>query len=89
MNKNPPAFPGYGSEKIGTKDSDWEDIDYPGMTLLDWFAGQVVSGIYASYRYKTSEGFTYEQAASWSYKAAKAMITERQKILDGNGDDNE
>lgn len=44
----------------------------PGMTLLDYFAGQVVSGMASSGRYDT------KHLASIAYDVAEGMLAERE-----------
>lgn len=47
-----------------------------GMSLRDWFAGQVLAGsIRANHRLE----FNPDEDAEWSYRVADAMIAERVK----------
>jgi hypothetical protein len=62
--KNPPAFPL----------SDEAHITNEGMTLRDYFAGQLVAGISCSDTLQTPE-----IEAEWAYKMADAMLAEREK----------
>lgn len=60
-----PAFPsegeGHGNPKYHS----------PGMSLRDWFAGQVLAA---------SDGsVSPEKEAAWAYKIADAMLAERAK----------
>jgi len=50
----------------------------PGMTLRDWFAGQVLPGVVHA---RTIEGLdmTQESIAQECYEIADAMLTERAK----------
>jgi len=68
---NEPAFP-----VINAKGA---PEDYPGMSLRDWFAGQVLQGILASGNF--SRGFLSESDffAATAYKIADAMLKERGK----------
>jgi len=50
----------------------WED----GMTLRDYFAGQVLVGIMTGSEY----GVVPEKTATWCYKIADAMIEAREQI---------
>lgn len=52
-----------------------------GMTLRDWFAGQVLAARLA--RPDTSPAAVENGAelAAWAYGVAKAMIVERERIL--------
>ena len=45
-----------------------------GMTLRDWFAGQAMAGILAK-----GGGETWEADAAWAWRAADAMIAERDR----------
>lgn len=45
----------------------------PGMTLLDYFAGQIVSQLVAT------DYLTYEQAITDSYEIAYKLLEERKK----------
>lgn len=49
----------------------WED----GMTLRDYFAGQVLTGMMAGSEY----GVVPEKTAAWCYKVANAMIEAREQ----------
>lgn len=57
-----PAFPNK-SDIVSTRPE--------GMTLRDWFAGQALAGIAASY--------TLKEAASYAYALADKMLMEREK----------
>jgi len=50
--------------------------DIPGMTLRDWFAGQVLVGLYAA---ATHELPGDDEAADIAYAQADSMIAEREK----------
>ncbi len=70
MTKNDggPAFP--------QKTVPSEEISrFPGMSLRDWFAGQVLAG----FVHDKHEIDTYEKVAIKSYRAADAMLAERSK----------
>jgi hypothetical protein len=47
-----------------------------GMTLRDYFAGQVITGLYSNSMLKPSEPSGYVSAA---YEVADAMLDEREK----------
>ena len=51
--------------------------DHPGMTLRDWFAGQVLSGIIGNVR--GGESVVPDESARIAYRLADAMIQERNK----------
>ena len=51
-----------------------------GMTLRDWFAGQVLAGISTSYTDQQDE-------AEWTYSVADAMLAERAKVERGQAPD--
>jgi hypothetical protein len=46
-----------------------------GMSLLDYFAGQVLTGLIAR------DAGPCEQIAAYSYKQAQAMLAERERIM--------
>ena len=54
-------------------------ITNKGMSLRDWFAGQVLN----NFNMYPEQGFngelTHEEVAAYCYKAANAMIAERNK----------
>ena len=53
-------------------------MDRTGMTLRDYFAGQVISGLL--------EVFSPHEAAAMAYSQADAMIAERAKKVSGKPD---
>ena len=65
--KNPTAFP--------LKHAD--DKFNPGMTLRDYFAGQVLTGIISS-------KISLRESASLSYEIAEQLLIERQKYESKN-----
>jgi hypothetical protein len=75
-----PAFPRVG-EGFGNP-----NYDAPGMSLRDWFAGQALTGIYASnwFTWLVSRDNPHEveaddAAAARAYKVADAMLAQRAK----------
>jgi len=58
-----PAFPTKGSAH-----------EIPGMTLRDWFAGQVLPSVYLSYPNNSPE-----QIAKWTWIMSDAMIEARKQ----------
>ena len=62
-----PAFPNSG-----------DGARYDGMTLRDYFAGQVLAGICASYAGSNS-AYQFSSDADYAYKYADAMIAERSR----------
>ena len=79
--ENPAAFPGPGP-RIGTDEVHGFGIyadAVPGMTLRDWFAGQVLSGLLASGTFSNTgpgfEAFIADKAGN----IADAMLAERAK----------
>lgn len=70
-----PAFP--VAAQIRNRLSDEEVVTWPeaGMTLRDYFAGQAIVGLL----YHTEAAMDATKAAAWAYKAADAMLAERQK----------
>ena len=74
-----PAFPRPGFDGDDKERGDW-DPGNNGMTLLDYFAGQVLMGLMASegtdfYYPDTPSGFA--QRADIAYRQAAAMVFER------------
>lgn len=68
-----PAFP---AMEVRTEDTqDLVANASQGMTLRDWFAGKALEGIFAS----NAQGATYEHISEAAYKAADAMLAERNK----------
>ena len=65
--KNPPAFPRAAFSNSGAYNNSEQD----GMTLLDYFAGQVLPSI--------SDCYAPEYAAERAYNYAEAMLKERKK----------
>ena len=72
---NPQAFP----EVTQDSDGDWRGPiqSYGGMSLMDYFAGQALSGLLAAER----PGYEYdrkEDAVSAAYRVAIAMLEHRE-----------
>ena len=65
MIENPPAFP-----LATTADT----IDYFGMTLRDWFAGQALAGLLT-----LPDWLNPSDPARSAYRIADAMLAERSK----------
>lgn len=76
-----PAFPGFapmpGSSFVHSDE---------GMSLRDWFAGQIISGLFANAdlsKYTSDEGYApgdvERDYVSTAYRAADAMIAARSK----------
>lgn len=59
-----------------------DDTPYPsnasGMSLRDWFAGHVASGL-AAYPGNVREGNEPKHFALWAYAVADAMLAERDR----------
>lgn len=68
MKDGGPAFP--QSERVGDV-----SVVYGGMTLRDWFAGQVMTGLVANPHNKDSEGGN--AFARTAYQVADAMLAAR------------
>lgn len=64
---NPPAFPRTSTSFASNQD---------GMTLRDWFAGQVMAGLLAS---ASAKAETWEEYAADAYEVADALLTERER----------
>jgi hypothetical protein len=69
--ENPPAFP-----SIEAHPSYDMPMHHFGMTLRDWFAGQVLAGIAARDSFDPGQA-SPEQRAKLAYMDADAMLTER------------
>ncbi len=67
-----PAFP----RPDTATDDHWEAGD-PGMSLLDWFAGQAMAGMMANPNIETGQ----EQIASGSYHMAQEMLLARKRYI--------
>lgn len=78
-NDGGPAFPG---EQGQTPDGNWNQTWEHGMSLRDYFAGQVIAGIYASK--KPYSCCVYDEDATTAYIQASAMLKARQR---DDGDD--
>jgi hypothetical protein len=72
-----PAFPGQQQE---TQNGEWNQSFSPGMTLRDWFAGQVLASA-------LNAGYSEHPAltAKTAYELADAMFVAREKPLRGEG----
>ncbi len=60
-----------------------ETIQYSGMSLRDYFAGQVLMGMHARDTYDEGQA-TSEMRAHLSYLEADAMLEERNKTAGGD-----
>jgi hypothetical protein len=85
MKDNGSAFPVRSRWDSGNEAFDLED---PGMTLLDYFAGQALQGILAKvYKTKDYDGpFIFKDIANEAYICANAMLEEREKLNSGKGE---
>lgn len=52
-----------------------------GMTLRDWFAGQVLAARLARPDTSPAEVQNGAELAAWAYEVAKAMMARREQIL--------
>ena len=81
---NEPAFPVRVSEqsKIADDRNRRIDVQYPGMTLLDWFAGQamlgIITGNHADALVTGKDGAV--GMAKDAYIVAAAMLSAREKV---------
>lgn len=78
--KNIPAFP--STEFCDTFYGQTRSINVEGMTLRDWFAGQVIVSIVASAYGNLNSSIEQDadRSAKEAYKFADALLTEREKI---------
>lgn len=79
------AFPGKRNQQVGKvsdfgfSDDDsptFDDVEHPGMSLRDWFAGQALSNAYAHSETSPTD------AAKWAYEVADAMLAVRGASLE-------
>lgn len=74
------AFPCEQAKTVVTEQGHLYMIDHTGMTLRDWFAGQIMAGMYANGLYSDGgdriEGDVYR--AKGAYAQADAMIEARK-----------
>lgn len=71
---NPPAFPSVALNDPG------HPASAPGMTLLDWFAGQALAGALACPSMRAP--MMSAEYATLSYQLADAMLAERNRETD-------
>ena len=77
--------PGRTHTRVGDGDVITEQLT-GGLSLLDYFAGQVTAGMEAN----SDEGFgTDKDAAEYAYARANALLAERRKRLEAMADDPE
>ena len=69
--KSPPAFP--------TTASNHTFKDNAGMSLRDYFAGQVMGSLQTHFRNSLALVRHPEAVAKWAYKIADAMLEAREK----------
>jgi hypothetical protein len=67
-----PAFPQSIGGEDGSRIVSYDFMDGGGMSLRDYFAGQILTGPHAS-------GMNERQIALWAYQVADAMLQERAK----------
>lgn len=78
------AFPGVRNQQVGNvsdygfTDDDsptFADVQHPGMSLRDWFAGQALVGMMQAMRPYSND---FERSAREAYVQADAMIAARK-----------
>lgn len=69
-----PAFPSPASQ-YEDETTEYSCREQEGMSLRDWFAGQIAAGIYKD------GGINPEKAAWFIYQCADALLAERKKAL--------
>jgi hypothetical protein len=57
---------------------------YMGMTLLDWFAGQIAR---SAYQMQQDHGLSPREIAEECYKMAEAMVAEKRRRERGSNDE--
>lgn len=76
-----PVFP----VDAAMRDGYGQPIDFPGMSLRDWFAGQALQGILAGYWSNESlSGLSETVIAGEAYRAADAMLGARNPAMKGD-----
>lgn len=81
MDKNMPAFP----SKITVKEAALQagkapyEIEYLGMMLRDWMAGQALMGLLANYWVESGAKVSIEDYTHDAYQFADAMLLEKEK----------
>ena len=68
INDGGPAFPVNGPNG-----------DHPGMSLRDWFAGQVLNGVVSAFDQRPDAYFDDQRAARLAYQTADAMLKAREE----------
>jgi hypothetical protein len=75
--KNPCAYPSTTTTEYGPADDrQTETIACVGMSLRDYFAGQVLAGLYAQ---TIALNTLDEDLAAWAYSQADAMLHHREE----------
>lgn len=72
MNTGGPAFPS----------ADFEQHEYTGMTLRDWFAGQAMTTMFypaIMESIRTDVDLNCDKVAEFAYLMADAMLSQREK----------
>ena len=70
-----PAFPALSWQQ--EYDENLNPLPYPGMSLRDYWAGQVVNGELAGL--PADSRISAEAVARWGFKVADAMLAERDR----------
>lgn len=70
--ENPPAFPYSWQWEMPDGEKLWKNHD--GMSLRDWFAGQVLSAVYSG----LPNGADFTEVAELAFGVADAMLAERE-----------
>jgi hypothetical protein len=75
-----PAFPAViPIEHSDVQGKDYANFTESGMTLRDWFAGHVLTGVFAMCAGEHSSPGMPQEVAEYAYKHADAMLAERKK----------
>ena len=73
LNNGGPAFPRHQFTPLGQGQGQWSVEG--GMTLRDWFAGQVLAG---AAKLWLQNGSTDQKIAQYAYETADAMLAARE-----------
>jgi hypothetical protein len=81
-----PAFPVLPNGNNNVDNYGFKIFAYPGMTLLDWFAGKALQGLLSAPSDTISQDSgpnaraNPAKASEWAYQQAEAMLKYRENI---------
>lgn len=74
---NPPAFPTTRLEDNGRGYGDKHPVEYPGITIRDYFAAAALMGLARSYATGEVDDYLPQFVADDAYRLADAMLAKR------------